>query len=267
MTTHERDYVLGTHDEELTRLGIQHRVWRARALEAWREAGFSVGHTLVDVGSGPGYASLDLAELAGAEGRVVAIDRSKRFLDALNARGRTNIETFEADLDVDELPDVNADGAWVRWVFAFVTKPQELLRRIHKLLKPGANLVIHEYFDYRTWRFSPRSPVFEEFVGTVMESWRANGGEPDVGLDLPRWLEDAGFTIKRLRPHVDVVTPESDIWQWPKTFIASGVERLVELGRMTPERGAEVRAEFARYEQLPHARLVTPAVLEIIATR
>jgi hypothetical protein len=28
----ERAYVLGTNDEELTRLGVQHRAWRERAL-------------------------------------------------------------------------------------------------------------------------------------------------------------------------------------------------------------------------------------------
>ena len=31
-----------------------------------------------------------------------------------------------------------------------------------------------------------------------MESWRSSGGEPDVGLDLPRWLEELGFEIKTL---------------------------------------------------------------------
>ncbi len=30
MSTTDRDYVLGTHDEELERLGLQHRVWRPR---------------------------------------------------------------------------------------------------------------------------------------------------------------------------------------------------------------------------------------------
>ncbi len=31
----DRDYVLGTHDDEIYRLGFQHRVWRPRALDAW----------------------------------------------------------------------------------------------------------------------------------------------------------------------------------------------------------------------------------------
>lgn len=34
-----KDYILGTHDEELERLGLQHRAWRERALEAWHSAG------------------------------------------------------------------------------------------------------------------------------------------------------------------------------------------------------------------------------------
>src|SRR5258708_21651917 len=64
-TAAERDYVLGTHDDEVARLGLQHRVWRARALDAWRRPGFTVGQTLLDIGCGPGLASADLAEIVG----------------------------------------------------------------------------------------------------------------------------------------------------------------------------------------------------------
>src|SRR5213075_1982728 len=103
MSVAERDYVLGTHDDEIARLGLQHRVWRPRALDAWRRAGFTELLTLLDVGCGPGYASLDLAEIAGPRGRVVAVDRSARFLDALRSaavrNGLVNITTRQLDLD------------------------------------------------------------------------------------------------------------------------------------------------------------------------
>src|SRR5262245_40928459 len=109
-----RDYVLGTHDDEIQRLALQHRVWRPRALDAWRRAGFTFGQTLLDVGCGPGYAALDLADIVGPTGRIIAVDGSRRFLDFLEAtcrqRGLENIETVEADLDRTELPDVAADG-------------------------------------------------------------------------------------------------------------------------------------------------------------
>ena len=53
--------------------------------------------------AGPGYATLDLAELVGAGGRVVAVDRSRRFLDTLDARrearGIEHVTVIESDLD------------------------------------------------------------------------------------------------------------------------------------------------------------------------
>jgi ubiquinone/menaquinone biosynthesis C-methylase UbiE len=72
----ERDYVLGTNDDELARLGLQHRVWRDTVLATWSAAGISVGSRVLDVGAGPGYATLDLAQTVGPTGKVVALERS-----------------------------------------------------------------------------------------------------------------------------------------------------------------------------------------------
>jgi SAM-dependent methyltransferase len=277
MTTTTDDYVLGTHDQELARLGLQHRVWRSRALDAWRRAGFTAGQTLLDVGSGPGYAALDLAEIVGPGGRVVALERSARFLDALRGaalrNGLTNITPRQIDLESDPLPAAGADGArgahgaWVRWVFAFLSRPRDLVARIGAALRPGGTLVIHEYFDYRTWSFARQSPLFEEFVQTVMRSWRATGGEPDIGRPLVAWLEESGFRIDSLRPYVDVITPDEFMFQWPKAFVEVGTQRLADLGELTEERAEAIRREFAAQAAAPHARMITPAVLEIVARR
>jgi SAM-dependent methyltransferase len=271
------DYVLGTHDAELARLGLQHRVWRARALDGWQRAGFGAGQTLLDVGSGPGYATRDLAEIAGAHGRVLAFDKSARFLDALRGtavrHGLSNIIAKQIDLDADPLPVENADGArgahgaWVRWVFAFMADPRDLVARIGAALRPGGAIVIHEYFDYRSWSFAERSETFAGFVDTVMRSWRASGGEPDVGRALPEWLEQSGFRVASVRPYIDVITPSDFMWQWPKAFVNIGVERLVEIGALTAERAAAIVADFTAREAKPHVRMVTPAVLEIVAVR
>ena len=161
----ERDYVLGTHDEEIARLGVQHRVWRPKMLDAWRRAGFGAGMTIADIGCGPGYAALDLAEIVGPSGRVIAVERSRRFLDALESearrRGLANIDTHERDLDADGLPAVTVDGAWCRWVAAFLTRPRDLVAGVHRIVRPGGAVVFHEYLDYAAWRLLPRSIEFE----------------------------------------------------------------------------------------------------------
>lgn len=265
------DYVLGTADDELQRLGIQHRIWRPRAMDAWGRAGFRAGQHLLDVGCGPGYATLDLASIAGPDGRVTAVDRSPRFLEhaagAVESAGGLNVDFVERDLDSSELPLVDADGAWCRWVFAFLSKPRELLRSIGASLKPGGTLVAYEYFDYATWRLVPRSAAFEHFVATVMKSWRQTGGEPDIAIDLVSWLPAEGFEIVELRPFVDVVSPVDTIWQWPSSFVETGLSRLVQLEHLTPEEADAARNAFADAEDNPDSRLITPAVLEIIARR
>jgi len=267
----DKDYILGTHDEEIARLGLQHRVWRPRALEAWRQAGFTIGQTLLDLGCGPGFASIDLAEIVGGSGKIIAIDRSRRFLDALEAarrqRGLNHIETHELDLNEAELPQVEADGAWARWVFAFVKQPRDLLARVGGALKRGGVLVLHEYFDYSTWRFAPRSPGLEEFVQVVMQSWRADGGEPDIGLELPHWLAELGFEIKSLRPIIDIIPASNFVWQWPKAFLEVGLRRLSDLGHLPKDRAREIWDAFIAREASPDTLMITPAVLEIIATR
>jgi SAM-dependent methyltransferase len=269
--TQDRDYILGTHDEEIVRLGIQHRVWRPRALDAWRRAGFTVDQTIIDVGCGPGYASIDLAGIVGASGQIISVDRSRRFLDTLENASRgyglSNIQTVEADLEEGAFPKSSADGAWCRWVFAFLKKPRNLLEKIKGSLRPGGTLVIHEYFDYSTWRTTPRCPEIEEFVQEVMKNWRSDGGEPDVGLQLPLWMPEVGFEIKSLTPIIDIFPATNFMWQWPKSFVRVGPQRLVDLGLMSAERARQVVEEFDRVEKTPNALMITPAVLEIIAVR
>ncbi len=265
------DYVLGTEDAEVERLGVQHVVWRPRATDAWRRAGFTTGQHLIDVGCGPGYATVDLAAIVGATGRITAVDQSGRFLERLAVRaasaGLTNIDRIQHDLDSDALPRLAADGAWCRWVFAFLTHPRELLAGISDALKAGAALVVHEYFNYASWRLTPRERDFEEFVQVVMSSWRASGGEPDIGLDLLSWLPLHGFRIQEARPIVDVVAPHDFAWRWPSTFVEVGVSRLAALGHVTSQRAAQIKQLFQRAEAAPHTRMVTPGVVEIIARK
>src|SRR5713101_4525670 len=100
--TMERDYVLGTHDEELARLGLQHEVWRAVVLDCWQRAGITTGSRVLDVGAGPGYATIDLAEIVGPTGEVIALERSSKFAnaikEAIRARSLRNVKVHELDL-------------------------------------------------------------------------------------------------------------------------------------------------------------------------
>src|SRR5688572_10276714 len=78
--TEDGEYLLGVGDDELARLEFQHLVWGALASRAWERAGFAPGHTILDVGCGPGHATLDLARLVTRAGRVHGVEISERFV-------------------------------------------------------------------------------------------------------------------------------------------------------------------------------------------
>lgn len=267
----ESDYVLGTHDEEIHRLGLQHRVWRPAVLDCWRRAGITTGSRVIDVGAGPGYATVDLAEIVGSDGEILAIERSARFFEfakqACAIRGLTNVQFRNVDLMVESLGELEFGAAWCRWVASFVSSPGLLIEKMAGALRVGGVAIFHEYIDYGTWRLAPPRPAVESFAEEVMASWRATGGEPDVALQFPPLLKAAGLRVLEARPHVLTVSPQDYVWQWPASFIETNLIRLQELGRVTAVWAEQVRREFAEASADPTTLQITPMILEIIARK
>jgi hypothetical protein len=162
---------------------------------------------------------------------------------------------------------VRADGIWSRWVYAFVKDPRALLARVAALLKPGGAMVLHEYVDYRSWRISPARPEFAWFVEQVIASWREHGGEPDVGMALPQWLAELGFELRELKPLAEAPRPHEYGWRWPHAFVDVGLQRLVDIGRVTRERADGVLEAFRDSQAHPGAFSLNPTVLEVIAIK
>ena len=267
----ERDYVLGTHDEELARLGLQHRVWRPVVLDCWRKAGITVGSRVLDIGAGPGFATIDLAEIVGPAGKVVALERSNKFVnatkEAVRARSLTNVKIHELDLMTDNFPEDDYDFSWCRWVLSFVSDPALLVQKLGNAMRRGSISIFHEYGHYETWRFFPRIPSQEKFREHVIATWRESGGEPDSAPGLPALLTANGFVIRLAAPLIFCVRPNDYMWQWPATFIAIYLPRLIEMGRIDQKFADQVRGDLANAEENANALMITPLVLEIVAEK
>lgn len=267
----DRDYILGTHEEEISRLGLQHEVWRPVVLDCWRRAGITAGKRVLDIGAGPGYAAIDLAEIVGPTGEVVALERSGNFVSAfremVRARSLANVQIHEIDLMTDDLPAGDYDFAWCRWVVSFVDDPPSLIQKLGRVMPQGSLSIFHEYGHYEIWRFFPRLPMQERFREHVIATWRESGGEPDGATRLPELLEDNGFVIRSAQPHIFCLRPDDYMWQWPATFIEIYLPRLIQLGRIDQKFADKVRADLASAETNCNSFMLTPLVLEIIAEK
>lgn len=265
------DYVLGTHDEELQRLGVQHRAWQPVVLECWKNAGITSGNRVLDVGAGPGYATLDLAEIVGNKGRVVAVERSPNFVAAIQRtceeRKLSNVQVQQLDLMNDAIPSGLFDFSWCRWVLCFMSDPELLIRKLATVLRKNGRAIFHEYGHYATWRFIPQRASIEEFRAHVIATWRESGGEPDVGRQLPSWLGGNGFAVRSVVPRIFCLQPSDYMWQWPSRFIHVYLERLQGLGQIDSAFAERVRADLAAAETEKPSFMLTPLVLEIVADK
>lgn len=267
------EYVLGTGEVESTRLGLQHRIWSAAAHSLWERAGIRPGMTVLDVGCGPGHASIDLAEIVGPGGRIYAVDESPLFLKHLSDRvlghHRHNVERVLGDVQSlpSLLPGVACDLAYSRWVLCFVPDPGEVVAGVASLLKPGGRFVVQDYFNYESMSLAPRREPFSRVVRAVGRSIRDRGGDPDVMARLPALCRRHGLRVEHIAVHERVARPGSTLWAWPDTFFRAFIPRLVEAGYLSADERAGFDAAWGEASADPDSFMHTPPVFDLIAVK
>jgi SAM-dependent methyltransferase len=269
----EHTYVLGSHGDELARLQRQHVTWQEAMRAGWQRAGFGAGQQLLDLGCGPGLASLELAELVGPSGRVLAIDSARAFLSHLaGERQRRQLEQLAllehnlAEPLAGGLGSGQWDGAWCRWVAMFLPRLEPMLDLLAEALRPGGRLVLHEYLRWDTFSLHPRGQALVTFVQRCIALWREHGGDPDVAGRLPPLLEARGFRLLQSRSLMACSPADHPKARWLQDFLASYPGQLSATGRWSAADQAALEAELHGARQ--HASLwVTPALVEQIWER
>ncbi len=265
------EYVLGTHAAELERLGVQHRLWSAQAFALWEAAGIGAGQTVLDVGSGPGYTSIDLAGVVMPLGKVIAIDESSRFISHLQTQAQVlNLAHLTArvcDVQAIDLPAASVDAAFNRWVLCFVPHPERVIAGVARVLRPNGVFVIQEYMNYGEMLLAPESAAFRRGIATVVAAWRKRGGDPKVGLRLPSLLAQHGFKLEVIRPLHRIARPGTPFWYWPTIFFRNFLPLLVQQGALEQDEHEAFMRDWEAHANDPATFYCSPPMVEIIARR
>jgi SAM-dependent methyltransferase len=268
--------VLGTGTDESVRLGLQHRLWSASAHALWEKAGVQPGQTVLDIGCGPGYASLDLAQIVGPTGRVIGVDESATFLKQLHdqalARKQVQVERVLGDVQdlINVLPGEEGaiDVAYARWVFCFLSRPEDVVQALAALLKRGGRVAIQDYFNYeRCLTLAPRREAFTKVISAVGASWRARGGDTDIMGRLPGMFLRHGFEVRHLDVVQRIARPGSSLWHWPNSFWQTFLPRLEETGFITTLDREAFEKCWAEASSDPASFVQLPPVFELIAEK
>ena len=228
----------------------------------WRTAENSAGYLLgmlepgmrvLDVGSGPGTITADLAALV-APGRVTAVEVTESALDLARAEaGRRGLDTVDfvvADvLDLD-LPDDGYDVVHAHQVLQHLGDPVRALREMRRVAVPGG-LVAARDGDYSGFTWYPALPGLDAWLDVYLKVARYNGGEPDAGRRLLSWAREAGFTeVTATASTWCFATPQDRAWwagTWAERIVVSPLaDRARETGITTE---ADLRAISAAWRE------------------
>ena len=267
----DTSYLLGTHTEELERLRFQHELWRPQALAAWTRAGLTAGQSVLDVGSGPGFAAVDLARLVGPTGRVLGLELSTDYVNAgrklAEAEGLSQLELQQHDLLHDPWPDLGVDLAWCRWVAMFLPNLDPLLAGLARSVRRGGRVVLHEYVHWDTFGLYPRGEAIARFGEACQRSFRDAGGDPDVNRRLPALLASQGWRVEELRPLPVLGGNGSMAAQWLERFVVVYGHRLQQLGLWSRRDADQAAAELESARLTAGSYWVGPTLLELQARK
>lgn len=268
-----KDYVLGTDDVELARLKRQHELWASFSRDLWSRAEFKKRKKILDLGCGPGFTSLEMAQFLGQGHEILSVDLSEKFLKHLEKEAAAlgpaaaKIGTFLGSLDRMSLPENDFEAAYCRWLMIFVPDVGTALKKIWKHLKPGALFCLQEYVAYENLMLCPEVPEMKEISAAVFKSWKDQGGDPNRGRDLPRLLEENGFKVKELKTISRVARPGEDLWEWPSQFFTGHLPKLIAAGYLQETTANSFLKKWQSASKEKGSFFLAPGMMDIIAEK
>ncbi|MEU5975511.1 methyltransferase domain-containing protein [Streptomyces sp. NPDC047315] len=173
------------------------------------------GHTVLDLGCGPGTDLGTLADAVGPAGAVVGVDASREMVERARARhegaqgaegdrgaeGAAGVQVLLGDVQRLPLADASVDLARTDRVLQHVTDPAQALAEARRVLRPGGRLVMAEP-DWDSLAVDhPDLDVVRAYTRHITDRIVRNGV---IGRQLPRLAEAAGFEVPVVVPVTSV---------------------------------------------------------------
>ena len=204
------------------------------------------GHTVLELGAGPGDFAFRLARAVGPTGCVISTDFVPAMVDVARrraaSRGVSNIEFRVMDAQEITVDDASVDVVVHRFGPMLLPDPERSARHVHRVLRPGGR------YATVVWGGADANPMFPLFGRALVKLGFLTAGPPtDDEVDVAdplvtrSVLEGAGFG----EPTVDEVeltigfASFDELWVMPSEIAGPVAERLRALDRADLERAKD----------------------------
>jgi SAM-dependent methyltransferase len=185
-------YTHGHHESVL-----RSHTWRtAENSSAYLVPHLRPGQRLLDVGSGPGTITADLALLV-APGEVTGVDAAPDVVAQAHEHARglgiDNLHFEVADLFALGFPDASFDVIHVHQVLQHVDDPVAALVELRRVLAPDGVLGARDS-DYGAFTWAPDDPLLDRWLELYLAVTARNGHDARIGPRLLGHAHEAGFS-------------------------------------------------------------------------
>jgi 2-polyprenyl-3-methyl-5-hydroxy-6-metoxy-1,4-benzoquinol methylase len=262
----ETEYILGHSDREIRRLEHQGTLLRPITERLLRAAGIERGMQVLDLGSGAGDVSILAAELVGASGSVLGIDRSPRAVAV--ARERAQAAALEhvdfAQVSVEDFSDAeHFDLVIGRYILIHQADPAALIRAAARVVRPGGIVAFHELcIRGQVGQSVPSVSLWQQAGEWIQLAFQAVAPNHDAGGRLIEHFWRAGLPQPTVFCESLVGGGEhSPLISWIAATLESVFPQLLRMGAVTAQTIAiETFEERLRTAVVKaHSQIVGPA--------
>jgi ubiquinone/menaquinone biosynthesis C-methylase UbiE len=186
---------------QTARLYQQSQAIRGMEASILRAAGLKPTHDVLEVGSGPGFVSDLLAELA-PDGSLHAVEPSPTLSAQIQthvrsqpARGLFVHQAFGNALPLD---DAQVDFSYARFVLQHIPQPLDVVREVHRVTRSGGRFCAVDSDDGLVI-FHPEEQRVSDLLHDAQTVQAAQGGDRFIGRKLQAMMTEAGFVNVKSR--------------------------------------------------------------------
>ncbi len=160
------------------------------------------GSLVLEAGCGVGAQTRTIAAL-NPSSHFIAIDIAtsslKKAQEMLNENSLDNVELQQADIFSLPFKDGYFDHVFICFVLEHLSKPEQSLKELYRVLKPGGTITVIEG-DHGSTFFYPDSAVARKTIDAQVRLQQKNGGNANIGRQLHPLLSSCNFSEIAVSP-------------------------------------------------------------------